>query len=51
MTSSEEIVREHERAADKVMKKALGSKKSARAFLIHAGILTKSGKQLAKPYR
>ncbi len=51
MTSSAAIVREHTRAAKKAMKEALRSPKDARAFLIRAGILTKSGKRLARPYR
>lgn len=49
-TNTSELVREHLKASKEVMKKAMRSKKSARAFLVKAGILTKSGK-LAKPYR
>ena len=33
------------------MKKAMRSKKTAREFLIRAGILAKDGKRLAKAYR
>lgn len=45
------MVEEHLLASKRVMKKVLVSKTSARKFLIAAGILTKSGKSLAKPYR
>ena len=51
MTSSAEIAREHMKASRRVMRKALRSKRIAKAFLIRTGILTKDGKQLAKPYR
>ena len=51
MTSTEKMVKEHLKASKRVMKKALASKKSARAFLVRAGILKKNGKGLAKPYR
>lgn len=44
------MVSDHLRASKKVMKKVLKNKKSARAFLIKAGILNKSGK-LASAYR
>jgi len=33
------------------MKSAMQSKRKAKAFLIRAGILSKGGKKLAKPYR
>lgn len=49
-SSTEEIVSEHLRAAKQVSKR-LKSKKYAREFLISAGILEKSGKGLAAPYR
>ncbi|MBX3387986.1 MAG: hypothetical protein KF691_00880 [Phycisphaeraceae bacterium] len=45
------MVEEHLRASKKVMKKVLKSKKRSIRFLVAAGILTKSGKSLAKPYR
>jgi hypothetical protein len=51
MISSTMIAREHELAEKKFMKKALRSKQRAKSFLIRAGILSKNGKQLAKPYR
>ena len=46
-----EMVEEHLEASARVMKRVLRSKKSAREVLIGAGILDKSGKGLAKPYR
>lgn len=49
--STAEMVKEHLEASERLMKKVLASKKSARAFLVRAGILDKSGKGLAKPYR
>jgi hypothetical protein len=49
--SSAAILKEHREASKTVMKKALRSKRAARAFLIGAGILDKNGKKLAKPYR
>jgi hypothetical protein len=36
---------------DKTMKEALSKKGGGRKLLIKAGILDKSGKRLAKPYR
>jgi len=44
------MVKEHLKASKRVARKALASKKKARAFLIRAGILKKNGKGLAKPY-
>ncbi len=44
-------VAEYLKAAEAVAKKTLASRKSARAFLVKAGILDKSGKKLAAPYR
>ena len=38
-------------ASERVMKKVLSSKQSSIAFLVKVGILDKSGKGLAKPYR
>ena len=49
--STEEMVKQHLAASKRVMKKVLRSRKSAREFLISAGILDKDGKRLAKPYR
>ncbi|MCC6548296.1 hypothetical protein IT570_14135 [Candidatus Sumerlaeota bacterium] len=43
-------VRDHLAASERVMKKALKSKASARKLLQEAGILDKKG-NLAKPYR
>ncbi len=51
MTSVDKIVRDHLEASKRVMKKAMRSKATATAFLVKAGILTKDGKRLAKPYR
>jgi hypothetical protein len=51
MLTIAEIVKENEVAMESAAKRAKRSKKSARAFLIRAGILEKSGKRLAKPYR
>ena len=45
------VVAEHLRASKRVMKDVLATKANARKFLIAAGILSKSGKGLAKPYR
>jgi hypothetical protein len=39
------------RYMDRIVKKALKSKKAARALLIKAGILTKDGKRLNARYR
>jgi hypothetical protein len=50
MTSSAAIVKEHLRASRKLMKKTR-SKREAKKFLIRAGILTKNGDKLSKPYR
>lgn len=51
MQTTAEMVKEHLEASKRLMKKVLASKRSARAFLVSAGILDKSGKGLAKPYR
>jgi hypothetical protein len=51
MMTTEEFIKDHRKAAASAMKKALRSKKTAIAFLVRAGILEKSGKRLAKPYR
>jgi hypothetical protein len=51
MTSSAAIAKEHIKASKQSMKRAMGSKRNAKAFLIRAGILSKNGKKLAKPYR
>jgi len=51
MKTSAELAKETQEAIKRVSKRTLRSKKAARDFLIGAGILTKSGKQLAKPYR
>src|SRR5690606_9710840 len=48
--TSREFVEAERKASEKFMKKVLKSKASARAYLVRAGILDKSGK-LAKPYR
>ncbi len=45
------MLAEHLAASERVMKKVLSSKASSIAFLIDLGILNKSGKGLAKPYR
>jgi hypothetical protein len=44
------IIKEHRKAAKELRKEHRDPEK-ARAFLIRAGILTKSGKRLAKRYR
>lgn len=44
------FVEEHLAASARAMKRILASEESARAALIEAGIMDKSGK-LAKPYR
>jgi len=51
MTSSAAIVKENIQALRKSTKKALRSKREAKESLIRAGILTKSGNRLSKPYR
>jgi len=48
---SKAIVDEHLRMSKRVSAKVLSSPQSAKAFLIKAGIVDKSGKRLAKPYR
>lgn len=50
-TPQNRMVAEHLAASDRVMKKVLSSKKNSIAFLVEAGILSKNGKGLAKPYR
>ncbi len=50
LTPTSKIVADHRKASKEVMKRVLKSRKSALAFLVSAGIATKSGK-LAKPYR
>ena len=51
MMTVSEIVKENEQAMKRAGKRARRSKETARAFLVRAGILDKSGKRLAKPYR
>ncbi|MCX5659421.1 MAG: hypothetical protein NTW19_06810 [Planctomycetota bacterium] len=51
MNDVEKIVKEHIKGSREYMKKVTSSKRLATNFLIRAGILTKSGKRLAKPYR
>ncbi len=51
MMTVDQIVKENQDAMDRAFKKAMRSKKTARAFLVRAGILEKNGKGLAKPYR
>jgi hypothetical protein len=51
MMTTAEIVKDNEAAMKRAAKRAMRSKKAARAFLVRAGILNKSGKGLAKPYR
>lgn len=51
MMTTAEVVKENQEAMERAAKRAMRSKKSARAFLVRAGILKKSGKGLAKPYR
>jgi hypothetical protein len=47
----EQQVRRWQKAMDKTMKEALSKKDGGRKLLVSAGILDKSGKRLAKPYR
>ena len=47
----EQQVRKWQEAMDKSMKRIMSEKGGAKKFLIRAGILTKDGKRLAKPYR
>ena len=44
MSSSAQLAKETEEALKRVMKRANRSKKTARAFLVRAGLLTKNGK-------
>jgi len=50
MTYEEQIKRWRD-SMDKTVKKALSKKGGGRKLLIKVGILDKSGKRLAKPYR
>jgi len=50
MSTVRSIVREHRKAA-RALRKQMQDPREARKFLIRAGILTRSGKQLAKRYR
>ncbi len=49
--SASPMLAEYLASSARVMKRVLASKASSRKFLIEAGILDKSGKGLAKPYR
>ncbi|MGD0387758.1 MAG: hypothetical protein ABSC42_02290 [Tepidisphaeraceae bacterium] len=51
MMTVAQIVKENQKAMNRAAKRAKKSKKTARSFLIRAGILDKSGKKLAKSYR
>jgi O-methyltransferase involved in polyketide biosynthesis len=50
MATTATIIMEHRKAATQ-LRKELNDPQKARAFLIRAGILTKSGKGLSKRYR
>jgi len=49
--SASPLLAEYLASSARVLKRVLASKASSRKFLIEAGILDKSGKGLAKPYR
>jgi hypothetical protein len=51
MTTIAKTVQDHLKVSKTVRVKALRSPKAAKALLVRVGILTKSGKKLAKPYR
>jgi hypothetical protein len=51
MMTTAEIVKDNEEAMKRAAGRAKRSKAAARAFLVRAGILDKTGKRLAKPYR
>jgi hypothetical protein len=51
MMTTAQIVKESRQALRRATRKAMRNKKTAIAFLVRAGILEKSGKRLAKPYR
>ena|SRR5665213_2144832 len=51
MASNAAVVEQHIRASRQLMKRTLSSERRSKALLIRAGILTKDGKSLAKPYR
>ena len=49
--TTDQIVREHVEASKRFRKRIKGDAAKARAFLVKAGILNKSGTRLAKRYR
>jgi hypothetical protein len=49
--SASPLLTEHLASSARVLKRVLARKANSRKFLIEAGILNKSGKGLAKPYR
>ncbi len=49
--SYEQQVEKWRKAMEATMKEALSTKDGGRKLMIKAGILTKDGKRLAKPYR
>jgi hypothetical protein len=51
MMTTAEIVKENEKAMERAAKRAGRNKRTARAFLVRAGILSKNGKRSAKAYR
>lgn len=51
MMTTAQIVKENREAMERAAKRATRSREAARAFLVRAGILSKDGKTLAKPYR
>jgi hypothetical protein len=51
MMTVDQIVKDNEEAMKRAFKRASRNKRTARAFLVRAGILNKNGKGLAKPYR
>ena len=53
MTTTTDIIKNHLSGSRKVVKAAMRTKQSARAFLVKAGIYvkTKGGVRLAKAYR
>jgi hypothetical protein len=51
MMTTEDFIKDHRKAAARVVKRVTRSKKASIAFLIRAGLLEKDGKRMAKPYR
>jgi hypothetical protein len=51
LMTTTQIVKENQQAMERAAKRAMRNKRTARAFLVRAGILNKRGKGLTKAYR